>query len=173
MAPYHAPHFNKGKQMRKIFCLAVLVLAFLLPGQSHARHIENIDNAQLTKLIQANTGKVVVLNFFATWCPPCKMEMPELARLRTVFPPDKLEIIGLSVDEDMGPVPDFLDNAGVNYPVYMAAKDITSAYGIHSVPHNTLFAPDGQMVISEPGLADLDILSQFVSRLLTNSATAK
>lgn len=150
--------------MKKLFILALI--AFLLPISSFAADIEEISQPKLAEMVKNNAGKVIMLNFFATWCPPCKVEMPELVKLREAFPPESLLLIGLSVDEDKNAVPGFLKETGVNYPVYMAGKDVTTAYEINSVPHNAFYAPDGKLVISEPGLADLELLKEIVSGLL-------
>ena len=50
-----------------------------------------------------------MLNFFATWCPPCKVEIPELVNIRKDYSKDDLVIIGLDVDEDMAPVMPFVE----------------------------------------------------------------
>ncbi|MDE5879152.1 MAG: TlpA family protein disulfide reductase, partial [Desulfovibrio sp.] len=108
----------------------------------------------------------VMLNFFATWCPPCRVEIPELVKVRKAYPEAELLLVGLSVDEDSAPVIPFIRKAGVNYPVYMAARDVTDAYRVTSVPHNTFFARDGHVVISEPGMADATVIRQVVDDLL-------
>lgn len=125
-----------------------------------------LDQAGLNALLQKNKGKVVMLNFFATWCPPCRVEIPELVKVRSAYPEAELLLVGLSVDEDAAPVVPFIKKAGVNYPVYMAARDVTDAYSVTSVPHNVFFAKDGHMVISEPGMADANVIGQVMDDLL-------
>lgn len=154
--------------MKKILLFLFLCLE-LFAAPLFASDMEEISQPALANLINQNSGKVIMLNFFATWCPPCRTEIPELAKLRASFPPDKLEVIGLSVDEEEAPVPGFLKETGVNYPVYMAGEDVTGSYQISSVPHNVFYNPAGQMVISEPGLADLDLLKRIVEDLLAQT----
>ena len=146
-----------------------LLFCLLLPCVAAAAGeaaIEPLDQAGLTALIQKNKGKVVMLNFFATWCPPCRVEIPELVKVRDAYPEAEFLLVGLSVDEDSAPVIPFIKKAGVNYPVYMAARDVTDAYGVTSVPHNVFFATDGHMVISEPGMADANVIGQVMDDLL-------
>ena len=145
-----------------LFCLLLPCVA-CAAGEAA---IEPLDQAGLTALIQKNKGKVVMLNFFATWCPPCRVEIPELVKVRDAYPGSELLLVGLSVDEDSAPVIPFIKKAGVNYPVYMAARDVTDAYRVTSVPHNVFFAPDGHMVISEPGMADANVIGQVMDDLL-------
>ncbi len=144
-----------------IFCLC---MCLIMPFCANAA--ENITLPQLKSLLEQNRGKVVMLNFFATWCPPCRVELPELVKLREDYPQDKLMIIGLSVDENAAPVESFIKNAGVNYPVYIAGQEITDSYNISSVPHNAFFAPDGSLIISEPGMAETSVLKRVVNDLM-------
>lgn len=136
------------------------------------QNIRELTQDELAKLIKANQGKVVMINFFATWCPPCKVEIPELIKLRQAYPEDKLLLLGLSVDEEKSPVPEFLERTGVNYPVFMAGKDITNVYQISSVPHNAFFSPAGKLILSEPGLADMEICQTIVNGLLAEDNNA-
>lgn len=157
--------------MKKIVLSMAFVLFTAISGL--AAEIKEISQPALANLLNQNNGKVVILNFFATWCPPCRVEIPELVKLRGAYPPEKLEIIGLSVDETDGPVPEFLRSTGVNYPVFMAAGDVTGSYEISSVPHNVFYAPTGQMAISEPGLMENDLLEEIVNDLLKKGEESK
>lgn len=160
--------------MKKMLLPLLCCLALLFAGPVLAQdELKGISQPKLAEMINNNAGKVIMLNFFATWCPPCKVEIPQLVKLRNFFPADQLEIIGLSVDEEKKLVPGFLKQLDVNYPVYMAGGDITGSYDISSVPHNVFYAPGGQMVISEPGLADIDLLKQIVTDLLAKSVKAR
>lgn len=150
--------------MKKI--VLVLLCLLLLPFCAAAGEIGDIDDAGLKALLAKNRGKVVMLNFFATWCPPCRAEIPELVKLRKAWSENKLVIVGLSVDENKSQLPAFLEKNGVNYPVYMAARNVTDAYNVTSVPHNAFIAPDGKLIISEPGMADVDVLKQVVTDLV-------
>lgn len=161
--------------MKKIIPLLALVLLCLglQPAFSANADIQEISQSTLANMINKNSGKVILLNFFATWCPPCKTEIPELVRLRNVFPPEKLEIIGISVDEDTAPLPGFLKETGADYPVFIASKEITDNYQINSVPHMVMYNPTGQMVLSETGLAEFDLLQSIVEELLAKAGTGK
>lgn len=153
--------------MKKL-SLCLLLVAVFLAGASIARSAElkEIGQADLSKMLAESKGKVVLLNFFATWCPPCKVEIPELVNTRKAYSQNDLVIIGLSVDEDAAPVPPFVEKNGINYPVYRANRNVTSHFGVTSVPHNVFYAKDGKMVISEPGMADSAILKQVIDDLL-------
>lgn len=153
-----------GFIMKKLLILLLMFVAMPLIG--HAADLPALNNGQLNDLLKKNEGKVIMVNFFATWCPPCRAEIPEIVKLRDAYPENKLLVIGLSVDESAPAVPPFIKKSGVNYPVYMADRDITDAYNVTSVPHNAFIAPDGRLIISEPGMADLKVLRQVVTDLL-------
>lgn len=150
--------------MKKL--LLFLCALLILPGLALAAEPAPIDSAGLNALMAKNRGKVVMLNFFATWCPPCRAEIPEIVKMRKKFPEDKVAVIGLSVDETANVVEPFMAKTGINYPVYMATKEITDAFRVSQVPHNAFFDPAGKLVISEPGMADANVLDQVVQDLM-------
>jgi thiol-disulfide isomerase/thioredoxin len=102
--------------------------------------------------IDQHRGKVVVLNFFATWCAPCREEIPGLVNLRRRYPVDKVAILGISLDEDPALVLPFVGKFGINYPVKMANIDIMRMFNIRSVPHNTVYDTAGRLVANQPGI---------------------
>lgn len=152
----------------KKFIMA-LVLMFLFSAQASAGGYSTMSGGELDSFLEENRGKVIMLNFFATWCPPCRAEIPELVNLRSDYSTNELQILGLSVDEDAAAVAPFVDKAQVNYPIFMAGRDITDKLSVTSVPHNVFYDKNGKMIISEPGMADEKILKQVVSDLLTKN----
>jgi thiol-disulfide isomerase/thioredoxin len=80
-------------------------------------------------------GKVVIVNFWATWCPPCRAEIPDLVKLQDKYR-DRLQIIGVSEDED-GPeaVNKFVAEYHINYPIVMSTPEVKKAFsGIYALP---------------------------------------
>ena len=111
-------------------------------------------------------GKVVILNFWATWCPPCREEIPELVQLQARYK-DKLQIIGASEDDD-GPekVLQFAQQQGINYPVVMATKELVDNYGgVPALPTSFLIDPQGRVVQKHTGLAEYDVYEREVRAL--------
>ncbi len=89
-------------------------------------------------------GKVVILNFWATWCAPCLREMPELESLYQKYKDDDLQIIGIAVVSKKEDIPKQVETTGVTYPVLIGNKKIIADYGyFSSIPHTFLIDKEG------------------------------
>src|SRR5699024_3517581 len=90
-------------------------------------------------------GKVVVLTFLATWCPPCRMEIPGFIELQEEYEEEGLVIIGVSLDEaGVATVSEFSESMGINYPIVMGDMRITGAFGgVRVLPTTYIIDRDG------------------------------
>lgn len=96
--------------------------------------------------------KVVILNFFATWCGPCKAEMPELVRFAEKHKNDPLLFIGIDASEPESTVQDFIREQGVAYPVTLdRSGELQKAFSIRSFPTTVLIGADGTVQLYEVG----------------------
>jgi thiol-disulfide isomerase/thioredoxin len=111
-------------------------------------------------------GKVVILNFWATWCPPCREEVPELVQLQNKYK-DQLLVIGASEDEDGPPkVQQFAQRYGINYPVVMATKELIENYGgVPALPTSFVIDPQGHVMTKHTGLYEYDVYEREVRAL--------
>jgi len=100
-------------------------------------------------------GKIVLLNFWATWCGPCRAETPDLVELQKKYK-DALQIIGLAVDvDDPEEVRKFADAFAINYPLAVAPLEVRMHYGgITALPTSFLLDADGRIVQKHVGLSD-------------------
>jgi len=100
-------------------------------------------------------GKVILLDFWATWCGPCKYEIPAFVELQDQYGQEGLQVIGVSVDDTADKLPPFVKQFKVNYPVLLGLgrDDLQEAYGpIWGIPVNVLISRDGKICSRHTGL---------------------
>jgi len=91
-----------------------------------------------------SSGKLVFLNIWATWCQPCREEMPSMQRLYEQMAGDKFEMIAISIDKGVTEVEEFVKDFGLTFPVALDPKQVVAAkYKITGVPETYLISPDG------------------------------
>ena len=113
-------------------------------------------------------GKVILVNFWATWCGPCKVEIPDLIELQREFP-DQLVIVGIDVLDEWSRVKPFADNLKVNYPLLDAnnRKDVEDAFGpMWGLPTTVIIGRDGKVAKRHSGIATKEQFKQYVESLL-------
>jgi thiol-disulfide isomerase/thioredoxin len=119
-------------------------------------------------------GKVVLVNFWATWCPPCREEIPELIELKKQYG-DRLQIIGISEDDD-GPakVLKFAQQKGMSYPIVMATPELIASYGgVPALPTSFLVDTQGRVVTKHSGLYPIESYHREIRSLLGMSTDAR
>ena len=119
-------------------------------------------------------GKVVLLNFWASWCGPCRAEIPDLVELQAKYK-DQLQVIGLIVDDDdLDAIHKFIQQFRINYPVAVASDDVRTQYGgIAALPTSFLLDPQGRVVQKHTGLRDPALYETEIRSLLGLPIDAK
>ena len=128
--------------------------------------LPTLDGKQLS--LSAHKGKVVLLNFWATWCGPCKAEIPGFVELQQQYKND-LVVIGLSVDDTAEKAKPFVDQYKVNYPIVLGLgrDDIQDAYGpIYGIPASFLISRDGKVCKRHLGIAPKAQFEREIKALL-------
>jgi len=145
-------------------------------NQPVIRFVRNPDPApdfKLTALdgkplgLAALQGKVIFLNFWATWCGPCRAEVPDLIALQERYK-GRLQIIGLNVDdEDAAEIQKYVDETGINYPVAMTSNEIRMQYGgIPALPTSFVLDTEGRVVQKHTGLWNPAVYETEIRALL-------
>lgn len=119
--------------------------------------------------LRAFRGKVVLINFWATWCAPCRVEIPGLIGLYGKYHDSGLAILGVSVDDPVAPLAPFVARLGITYPVLVAAArpDSLEAFGeLAGFPTSVLLSRDGKICARYVGLADTAGLERRILSLL-------
>ncbi len=103
-------------------------------------------------------GKAVLLNFWATWCPPCRREMPSMERLYQRYRSRGLVVLAVSLDRSSpDEVRSFVDEMGLNFTVLLDPDGLTSSlYSVSGVPFSFLIDPEGRIVYKAAGAIDWD-----------------
>ena len=143
----------------------VLLLGAIAPAGA-AEAFGKMSLADMKALVAQSKGKVVVINFFATWCPPCREEIPGLMAIRKDIPENKLVLIGLSIDENPSDLVKFADKTKFNYPIKFAGQDLVKAVGLSAIPHMVIYDKEGKLLVSQAGLVQEDALRDFLKKAM-------
>jgi peroxiredoxin len=114
-------------------------------------------------------GKVIVLNFWATWCVPCKTEIPEFVQLQTQFEAEGVQFIGVSVDDPVAKLRPYIAEHSMNYPVLQGKSNegVLDAYGpLSAVPTTYLIKRDGNVCKRHSGAVTKDVLERELKFLV-------
>lgn len=110
-----------------------------------AFELKGLDGTSLSSKELA--GKAVLMNFWATWCGPCKEEMPSLARLQTRFDPQRLRVVTVTADLDPQGIKHFMNQLGISLPVlFDEDQEVSRQFMVRGLPTTVLLAQDGRIV---------------------------
>lgn len=164
--------------------LVVAVALFLLvrhhgvPAASSARQGALAPDFKLADLngqtlnLSSYRGKVVLLDFWATWCEPCREETPHLVDLQNKYGSQGLQVIGVSMDDGPEPVRDFYQRFKMNYPVVMGDASTGELYGgVLGLPIAFVIAPDGRITSKHIGSTDISVFEKEVVKLLPQKSS--
>ena len=121
-------------------------------------------------------GKVVILDFWATWCPPCRMGVSGFIDIKRSYPDSLVEIIGIALEGNPNKVKTFMERSGINYPVAMGSREIVAKFGnIQAIPTTFVIDPDGNICQRYIGYTPKDRFISDIEQLLRerNARTLK
>lgn len=113
-------------------------------------------------------GKAVLLNFWATWCGPCKVEMPWFVDFQKQYGPQGLEIVGVALDDSgLDEIQKFAKDMGVNYTILQGQDDVGDAYGAVGLPTTFYIDRAGKIVDSASGLVGRGEIEDNIKKALS------
>jgi peroxiredoxin len=128
--------------------------------------LPDIDGKQVT--LADFKGKVILLNFWATWCGPCKAEIPGFVELQNQFK-DDLVVLGFSVDDPVDKAKAFAAEYKINYPIVLGLgrEEVQDAYGpIWGIPTSFLISRDAKVCRKHMGIAPITVFEKEIQALL-------
>lgn len=112
-------------------------------------------------------GKVLVLNFWATWCGPCKVEIPHLVELQQQYADAGLQVIGIAVDEPVEKLEPYIAEAGINYPVLRSTEGVLDAFSrVTVLPTSIVIGRDRRLCRTHVGAVRRELLEKQIRGLL-------
>jgi thiol-disulfide isomerase/thioredoxin len=169
-----------------LFFVAALVAAMLFAGIHIARHnrangpthglmgslapdfeLKTLEGKNL-KLSDLR-GKAVLLNFWATYCGPCKIEMPWFVELQKEYGPQGFQIVGVAMDDaSTEDIAKFAKEMGVNYPILLGTESVGQSYGgVNALPTTFFLDRDGKLIAREFGLQSRSVFVDHIKRALS------
>lgn len=143
----------------------VLLLILLTSLNSFSSDMPNFELKDLdNKLVKSSDykGQVILINFWATWCPPCKREIPEFIELYKKYQKDGFVILGVALD-DLESVKKFKSAYKINYPVLIGNQDILKKYGnIRGIPTSFLIGKDGKIKQRYDGYRPIEVFERDI-----------
>ena len=170
--------------------VAIVAAAMLYFGMHMARRTDSGHSLRITKSSPAPDftldsldgksmrlsdlrGKAVLLNFWATWCGPCKIETPWLVELQNQYGSQGLQVVGVAMDDSgKDEIAKFAKDMGVNYPVLLGKEAVGDAYGgVPALPESFFIGRDGKIVDKIIGLKGKGEIEDSIKRALDTAAT--
>lgn len=156
----------------------VLATGLIRPSISETTNADANYNFQLTDPegnivdFPSFKGKTVFINFWATWCPPCVAEMPDIESLYQKTGTE-ITFVMISLDDNPTKAIDFVQRKGYELPIYFLKNGLPLVYETHSIPTSYVISPEGHVVMSQHGMAkyNTDDFKNFLQRV--NSTSVK
>ena len=150
--------------MRHILAFLLICYAQVATADAVDMPLTGIDGEQTS--LSHYLGKWVVVNYWATWCPPCIAEMPELQSFHDDHADDLAVVIGMNTELiGQQQLENFLDTYFITYPIYMAGPTQESELGmIPGLPTTFMVSPEGEVVARQVGPVTREMLEQFIEK---------
>ena len=152
-------------QKKRFYPMWLLALALALTAPwAHAEGFRVTDTAGKTHTLAGYKGKWVLVNYWATWCPPCLAEIPDLVDLHD-NKKNNLVVIGVALDyRSAKQVTDFAQSMTVSYPVVLGTPEIVSQIGpVQGLPTTYLYNPEGKMVAQQVGPVTREAVESYIA----------
>lgn len=168
------------KSVILVLSVVVAITTLLLAGKHYTRRgglapdfeLKVLDGPGPTMKLSSLRGKAVLVNLWATWCVPCKVEMPELVELQKKYGPQGFVILGVAEDDtDAHTIVGFAHQMGLNYPILQGSDKMKELYPSEGLPLSIYVDRSGRIVYRAVGVIDKSLMEDAVKKALGESAT--
>jgi thiol-disulfide isomerase/thioredoxin len=158
--------------------LGLLGYGLLSKGEEALAVGEPAPDKELSTLDGSGTGRIadyggkwVLVNFWASWCEPCRTEAPALERLHRAHP-DRFTVLGINLDDNTADASEFVETYELSYPQLRDGdgRERRDAYGMTGFPESFLIDPEGDIVVIRRGPVDESYLAEFIEPALSGAA---
>lgn len=144
---------------KKLLLIALVGIFCLFCGGKNSKQtiesndftLNSLDGEEYT--LSKLKGKVLLVDFWATWCPPCKREIPHLIEIYEKYKDRGLIVLGIST-EDKGTLEKFRQENNISYPILIGTQDVFQKFGVRAIPHTIFFDKKGKIRKTQTGFAD-------------------
>ena len=151
-----------------LICLLLIATALVAQQSDQTAAGFSLTDLQGHKLSLADhNGKVILLDFWASWCVPCQAEIPRFIEWQKKYGPQGFQVIGLSMDDDKEAARTFARRYKLNYPVAMGTEKLAESYGgVLGLPANFIIDRQGRIVAKHVGETDLNLIESEIKSQL-------
>lgn len=130
--------------------------------------VEQTSLNSFNKILEKNKGKVLIVDIWAPWCPPCREEIPGFISLYEKYKDKNVEIIGIATKSSgtIDEVQQFVNQNGVNYSIYIDDGSISSEFQVQYIPTTVIYNKDGKIVNKHTGFVSRDEFEKEIEELL-------
>lgn len=121
--------------------------------------------AELDAYLAANAGKPTMVLFWTTWCPSCKQQIPEMELLNKSHG-DKMNIITISLDENVALLEKYFEGGKIDLPVYFGEQALAEKFNVSAIPTLVIFNKEGQLTFNKPGIFPHSMLTAMANNLI-------
>ncbi len=151
-----------------MFCLVLMPACQSSADSKKAPDFTLLDLHDNTVTLSDFKDKVVLINFFATYCPPCRMELPDFVDLQKEYGREGFQVIGISVDDNPKVIlPPFLSRLGINFPVLQATAKVLSDYGnVYALPRTFILDRKHHLIRDFTGMVTREEIEPLIKKAL-------
>ncbi len=146
--------------------LFICIVIFASAASLSAGNVETIDGDSLKKELSNAENNITIVDFWATWCSPCKKQMPVISNVYEKYKAKGVSVIGVAMDADLKKVNKFVRKSSIHYPVFVGEDGLGYSYKVSAIPTTQFYDRQGNLVKSHVGYINEEELTNIIDSLL-------